>query len=98
MNFLFVLPDEFYPSYMWGFMRSGIAYVAASLKKHGYNVHGLNLSYVDDTHEAIKSSLKANEIDCVCIGALSAEYNYVEYICKIAKEVNPKIITIGGGG
>ncbi|MDH5230299.1 MAG: B12-binding domain-containing radical SAM protein [Gammaproteobacteria bacterium] len=76
----------------------GLAYIAASIKRAGYNVHGLNLNYVENITQSIETTLIRNNIDFVMCGGLSPFISSVSEIFNISKHSKPTIINIVGGG
>ena len=94
------------------FQPLGLAYVAASLKKHKYKVQildALALDFENETirgdrtiigmdYEAIKKRIKKYNPDIVGIATpFSFQSHEAHQMARLAKEVNPKIITIAGG-
>ncbi len=96
MNYLFIIP------YVGGRINliPGIAYVAASLKNHSVNVFGLDLQYFKPVqqYDALKEKIIEDNIDVICIGALSTQYNSVKKIIAWAREIKPDIMAVLGGG
>ena len=80
-------------------MPLGIAYVNGALRSAGFEVDGINMMFVDgDPYEALRKKIRSDRYDVLLCGGLSAEYPILKAIYDIAKEENPSIVTIGGGG
>jgi anaerobic magnesium-protoporphyrin IX monomethyl ester cyclase len=101
MNYLLVMANGLSRSqdqYFYVFA-VGIAYVSANLKRAGFRVFTANLDFYDgDTYTNLKNLMLSNHIDVVCTGGLSRDCNKIKEIIDIARTVNPKIITVVGGG
>jgi len=77
----------------------GIAYVSACLKKAGYKVFTINLNHdARPIADIIKEAISKYNIDIVASGGISIQYNSLFEIFRCAKEANPRITTIAGGG
>lgn len=76
----------------------GIAYISASLKKAGFDVHCLNLNHHENPEQALSDSITAKNIDILCTGGLSVHFDKIESILSFAKTINPRLVTIVGGG
>ncbi len=77
----------------------GIAYVSASLKQAGYAVFTANLDYYEgDNYSILSNLLLSNQIDVLCTGGLSRDYNKIKEVLDTARKINPKLITVVGGG
>jgi len=77
----------------------GIAYVSASLKQAGYAVFTANLEYCEgDAFSILRKLILDNSIDVICTGGLSRDCNKIKELLDAAREINPKIITVVGGG
>lgn len=99
MNVLLVMPKVPYAINDWNIPPVGIAYVSACMKKMGLKVYNLNLSLSEyETKEAIERAIEKYHIDVVATGDLVVNYQAIKEIVDIAKDYNPKIITIIGGG
>lgn len=77
----------------------GLAYIAASLKKAGHEVFGLNLNHkFGDISELVADSVTKKGIEVCATGGLSP---FLPSVCDIfdgARRANPKIVNIAGGG
>ncbi len=69
----------------------GIAYVSASLKKAGHDVH----CHVYDSPEKLREILCSN-FDLAATGGLSIQFKIIKEIINVVKSTNTKIL-IGGG-
>ena len=77
----------------------GIAYVSAALKQGGYSVFTTNLDFPEgDTYSILQETMSANNIDVVCTGGLSLDCHKIKDVIDTARKINPKIITVVGGG
>lgn len=77
----------------------GMAYISAALKQAGFYVEVLNLNQMaGDVNELISSAIKRFGIDVVLSGGLSQHYKLLKEIFSSARQTNPNIILIGGGG
>lgn len=80
-------------------MPLGIAYVNGALRAAGFDVHGINLMFVNEhPYDALFHKIREEHFDILLCGGLSAEYPVLKGIYDTAKLANPQIITIGGGG
>jgi anaerobic magnesium-protoporphyrin IX monomethyl ester cyclase len=77
----------------------GIAYVSAALKEAGYRVFTANPDFPErDIYEVLQEMLLTNHVDVVCTGGLSLDCNKIKEVIDIARKINPKVITVVGGG
>lgn len=98
MNYLIVCPPLSQSSNEKTIIPLGIAYVYSSLKEVRDSVYALNLSAKENIEEYIKDVILKNNIGCFAIGGISQNYNIIKKILIYVKKINPKIITIVGGG
>ncbi len=101
MNILMVKPEWEYSEEDRIIPPLGMAYVSASLKSNGFNVYILNMSINKEgvsLLEAMEKSVKENNIEIVCCGGLVVNYHKIKQVCDYAKQINPSIITMIGGG
>lgn len=83
----------------WYYFQLGIAYVSASLKKHGFNIFNLNLNTIEgEVEDILRAFIQENNIEIVSTGGITAHYKSIRKILDTVKEINPEIITIVGGG
>lgn len=77
----------------------GIAYVSSSMKAAGFNVSTINLNHIEgDIADILKKEISERNIDVICTGGLSFQYPTVRDIVEHTKKINPKVITVVGGG
>ena len=77
----------------------GIAYVSSCMKKAGYNVIPLNLNHCHgEISDILRREVERHDIDVVATGGLSFQYSTIMDVVEIIQEINPKLITIVGGG
>jgi radical SAM superfamily enzyme YgiQ (UPF0313 family) len=77
----------------------GLAYISSSLKNSGHNVYTVNLELEEgDIYTILHRLIYNNSIDVVCTGGLSLDYYKILTVLNIVKEIDPKIITVVGGG
>lgn len=99
MNHLIVVPRIVNNIGDWYQFPLGIAYVSACLKKAGFNIFTLNLNHINGSiSEILKKEILDNNIDIVSTGGLTGQYGAIREVLYNAKIINPKIITIAGGG
>lgn len=99
MNYLLVMPKSLGAIEHFNIFPIGLAYVSASLKKSGYNVFTANLDYLEgDTHSNLKQLIKENNINVVCTGGLSRDCSKLKEVIDTARAINPRIISVVGGG
>lgn len=99
MNYLLVMPKRLASIDHFNIFPIGLAYVSASLKKGGYEVFTANLDYLEgDTYSILKRLLSEHDIHVVCTGGLSRDCHKLKEVFDIAREINPAIISVVGGG
>lgn len=77
----------------------GLAYVSSVLKASGFDVICLNLNNVDEPVEvAVRKMIVQQGANVIGTGGLSDDYSKVKGIIDCAKKVDPKVITVLGGG
>ena len=77
----------------------GIAYVSAALKQAGYPVFTANLDFPEsDLFAVLQDMLVNHHIDVVCTGGLSLDCHKIKAVIDASRKINPKIITVVGGG
>lgn len=77
----------------------GIAYVSAALKQAGYNVFTANVDFPEgDTYSVLQGMMSNNHIDVVCTGGLSLDCHKIKDVIDTSRMINPKILTVVGGG
>lgn len=77
----------------------GIPYISASLKKAGHQVVTLNLNHCAGEVADVLAGVIAREcIDVVATGGLSFQYHMIRHLVELVKRIDPRIVTIVGGG
>lgn len=78
----------------------GLACIQGALKHAGYReISVLNLNHCwEDVDATIKNWVIHNRIEVLMLGGLSAWYADIKRVIDAAKEANPNVIAIGGGG
>lgn len=79
-------------------MPLGIAYINGAMRSCGFDVDAINMLFEDDPLEALRSRIMDKKIDVLMCGGLTSEYKVLKQIYSIAREANPNIIIVGGGG
>ncbi len=98
MNYLLVIPRGVSKAQCFNIFPIGIAYVSASLKQAGFRVFTINLEFTEDALLALKETIVSNHIDVLCTGGLSYDCKKVIEVINAAREINPRILTVVGGG
>ena len=99
MNYLLVMPRFVDTIGEWYHFPLGIPYVSSSMKQSGLRVFTLNMNSREGvTREIIAEEIRAHSIDVVLTGGLSFQYPAIREILQAAKEVDPRIVTVAGGG
>jgi len=79
-------------------MPVGIAYINGAMRAKGYDVDAMNMLFEDDPLKALRERIRAKCIDVLMCGGLTSEFELLKQIYNAAREANPEIIIIGGGG
>lgn len=101
LNVLFLIPRYFtYGMAGHYIMPMGVLYVSAFVKQSGVcNVFTLNLNHVEGAEfDILESFCREHQIDVVGVGGLSGEYQDLERMVHYARQINPDIFIIVGGG
>lgn len=99
MNYLLVMPRFVDTVGEWYQFPLGIPYVSSSMKQAGLNVFTLNMNSREGvTREIMEEEIEKHAIDVVLTGGLSFQYPAIREILQAAKEVDPRIVTVAGGG
>jgi len=101
MKILFVRP----PRYMWPMNSEsssfwqplGFASMAAVLRENDFDVEILDCLPLKIGWETLRKSLERIKPDVVCVGDEAASAMEAVKLCKLAKEIDSKIITVAGG-
>lgn len=98
-KFMFVVPNtRWFGKRCWLWFVPGVTILTPILRKHGFEVEILEANVDNLTLEETKERIKAFKPDVVGISNMSVEYWRQLHECaKLAKEVDPEIITIAGG-
>lgn len=98
-NLLLVIPFFSQGGHAFSSITSGVAYINAALRTHGFNVECFCMSgEADNPHELLKKRIIEGGIDILLCGGLTFQYKTLKSIFNSARQANPKIFTIGGGG
>lgn len=77
----------------------GIPYINGAMRHAGFDVDAINLQFESgDPISALKRRIVERKIDVIMCGGLTTQYHSIKQIFKAAREANPEIITVGGGG
>lgn len=99
MNQLLVMPRFVDKVGKWYHFPLGLPYVSASLKKSGFNIFTINLNNEEGSvEEVLRREISEHNIQIVETGGLSFQYSAIKDIVDIVKHINPKIVTVVGGG
>jgi len=99
LNFLIVVPRFVEQLGQYYIFPLGLAYISASLKKHGIQVVAVNLNHHSGTVADILSGyIVRHSIDVICTGGLSVHYQQIKDIIGAAHAENANVISILGGG
>jgi len=99
MNYLLLMPKSLGSIDHFNIFPLGIAYISASLKNGGFNVFTANLDYIDgDTRSILKELFLVHGIDVICTGGLSRDFHKIKEIIDVTYGINPRIISVIGGG
>jgi anaerobic magnesium-protoporphyrin IX monomethyl ester cyclase len=74
----------------------GFVYIAGSLRKAGYDVDYYDAMAYFDTYDDIRKRIETSKPDVVCTTAITATVNDCIGVSKLAKQVNPAIVTVMG--
>lgn len=81
-------------------MPMGIAYINGALREAGLEVYGLNMMFVEaeNPYSLLTRTIQEKQIDVLLCGGLTSEYPVLCRVYQTARQANPKIVVIGGGG
>jgi anaerobic magnesium-protoporphyrin IX monomethyl ester cyclase len=91
MKVLIIAP-QYKPRGQFYELPMGLAYISSYLKSKGIDTKFVNLNEVDLDPKEVETA------NIVCTGGLSVHYHKVRKILMDVKKINPKAITIVGGG
>lgn len=99
-NVLLVVPRYFSTPICGYIMPMGILYVSAALKASGTcNVFTLNLNHCEeDDRTVLERVISECKIDVVGSGGISGQFVEINPLMHLAKDIDPDIVTIVGGG
>lgn len=98
-NFLLVVPRFADPGEFYNFPL-GLAYISSYLKSKGFKVFCLNLCNFEKertTENILAETITTNNINIVCTGGMSCNWDQIDEIVENVKKINPDIITVVGG-
>ncbi len=101
LNVLYVIPRyETYGMAGHYVMPMGILYVSAYVKRSGIcTVHTLNLNHVEgDEYNILNDYCRSNHIQVFGVGGLSGEYHDLARMTRYARDINPQMFIVVGGG
>lgn len=98
MRFLLVAPRFVERAGEYYIFPLGLAYISASLKRAGHEVHCLNLNHVDEPKRAITDAIARVAPEAVGTGALSVHFRALKQITATVRSVAPDLPIIVGGG
>lgn len=78
-------------------MPNGLVVAASALQKAGHEVHAIHLHATPKTDMELESIIAEKGYEYVCIGGTSPSQPEAYTLARLAKKVNPAIITIKGG-
>ena len=76
----------------------GILYISSVMKAAGFCVHSMNLNHYSNPREDLGAKIRLENIDVVLSGGMSPQYGEIKMIFDLAKDANPDVINICGGG
>ncbi len=100
MRTLLVHPDfkEKYGNEYQRYFSLGLPYISSALKKAGFEVDSLNLTYCQNPYQYLSSQISEGKYDILATTGLSAEFPVVKKLIRTAKEADPNLrIAMGGG-
>jgi len=100
LKVLLVVP-RYFSTEQWGYiMPLGTLYVSSALKRSEVaHVYTLNLNHTEgDCYILLKDTIENHGIDVIGIGGISGQFQEIAPLFRMAKEINPLIITLAGGG
>ena len=76
----------------------GTSYINAALRNNGFNVTCLAFTGEMEPEKILRETMRKNNIEIVLCGGLTFQYKWLKTIFDIARDTDPSVITIGGGG
>jgi len=100
MKVLFVVPKFVRKDREYYELPLGITYISTILKEAGYSVDVINMNLHTEYNEAtiITTYLQQYSADVILTGGLSAFFHSIKVILQSAKQYQPEIFTVLGGG
>lgn len=75
----------------------GILSIGTRLEEFGHKVRLIDLNVEDCSESSIIKSIREEKYDMVCLTTYTENAKTVLKLCKIIKQVNPRIVTVVGG-
>lgn len=99
-NVLLIVPRYFSTPTCGYIMPLGLLYVSSALKQSGVcNVFTVNLNHQEENDKTVLTRLiREHDIDIVGSSGISGQFIEVYPLFRLIKQIDPKIITIVGGG
>lgn len=76
----------------------GVAMVSSVLKQAGHEVHCLNLDLADDWESSFQEAFGRISPDVLGSGGMTPSFGFFKRLFAHAKRMNPKVVTVLGGG
>ena len=97
MNFLFVTPRYVNRGQTYEFY-FGLAYVSSYMKHKEYNVFCQNTNHYNiPLEQQLSEYIDDKQIDVICTGGMSFQFNEINTLLETVKKIKPEIITVVGG-
>lgn len=97
IGFLFVAPKVARAKQQHPFPY-GMAYVSAMLRRCGFRVSCLDLSFSDEPVELqVRQRIERDSIDVVCTGGMSVDFHAILEVLEIARKIDRNLKTVVGG-
>lgn len=93
MNVLLVIPKFGDVENTEAFIPIGTAYINAAIRRAGFNVDAINLNY--RTKEELMEKIKF--CDVILCGGTAHDWLKLRELFRLARNINPSVITVGGG-
>jgi anaerobic magnesium-protoporphyrin IX monomethyl ester cyclase len=97
IGFLFVAPKVARAKQQHPFPY-GMAYVSAMLRRCGFRVSCLDLSFSDEPVELqVRQRIERDSIDVVCTGGMSVDFHAILEVLEISRKIDRNLKTVVGG-
>jgi radical SAM superfamily enzyme YgiQ (UPF0313 family) len=97
LGFLFVAPKVARVKQQHPFPY-GMAYVSAMLRREGFRVSCLDMSFSDEPCEQqLKQRIERDAVDVVCTGGMSVDYHQINEVVALARKFDSRLLTVVGG-